>query len=724
MTLRAKILILSTLPLLLLALIGINRGSAQNAKQTKRVPLSVLQSSDPVIRSDYGKKTLLAPSKDGESLYSLDAVTGDLIVYEKNGKPAKKVAAAFLNVDAFAVSPKHELYLGQRDSTVRIVSSDGRRLNSFHTVYPKSIAVLGNGNVVVASPFNGKNVHLYNREGLLLASFGDIRPFDASQTENEFLNEGRVVVGPNDQIYYVSTYAPEPYVLRFSSEGQLLGEFPIEGEAIDLQTGFTREFLNRRQFCNGGVTIITSATVNSETGHLWLGMNSLSTQGTVYEYDQTGTKIREFAFLLNSNNKIQNVTHVKDVVVSGDSLSIQTTGGTYAFKLSDVLIADAWKVPMKTSDKKPTWANSLARIAAFWEPAPVNRPGIPQPVQSPCGAAQDVSCQANCPQNTVPNPADCGAQIGALFPTNQTRRVTEVTNCAKKPIDSTPGSATPGGCTEGVTWCDTASSNVTGSTSVTVNCTAVPTPTPTPTPTPQPTPTPGYCLGVQDFVHFPSSGCITGLFFQGPCTRSSAFRSRCADPTGYEDWSCSCPDGTTMSPIVIDVDHSGFSMSDAAGGVVFNMLNDGVPLGISWIARGSTNALLVLDRNGNGTIDNGTELFGDLTPQPASSEANGFLALAEYDKSSNGGNGNGRIDSGDAIFSQLRLWQDANHNGISEPNELQPLGAFGITGIDLNYKASKRTDAFGNKFRYRAKIYDAGGVDSGRWAWDVFVMVQ
>jgi hypothetical protein len=179
-----------------------------------------------------------------------------------------------------------------------------------------------------------------------------------------------------------------------------------------------------------------------------------------------------------------------------------------------------------------------------------------------------------------------------------------------------------------------------------------------------------------------------------------------------------------MSPIVIDVDHSGFSMSDTNGGVVFNMLNDGVPLAISWTAAGSTNALLVLDRNGNGTIDNGTELFGDLTPQPVSSEANGFLALAEYDKSSNGGNGNGRIDSGDAIFSQLRLWQDANHNGVSEANELRTLGAFGITGIDLNYKASKRTDAFGNKFRYRAKIYDAGGVDSGRWAWDVFVMVQ
>jgi hypothetical protein len=290
-----------------------------------------------VIRNDYGRKTLLAPSKDGQRVYSLDAVIGDLIVYEKDGKPAKKFTDSFLNVEAFAVGPKDELYLAQKDSTVRIVSSDRHRLNSFHTVHPKSIAVLGNGNVVVASPFNGKNLHLYNAQGLLLASFGDIRLFDPSQPENEFLNGGQVVAGRGDEIYYVSTYAPEPYVLRFSSEGQLLSEFPIEGEAVDLQTGFTKKFLNQKGLRNGGFTIITSASVDPETGHLWLGMNGLSTQGTVYEYDQTGTKIREFAFLLNSNNKQHNITEVRDIVVSGDSLSILTTGGTYAFKLPKLL---------------------------------------------------------------------------------------------------------------------------------------------------------------------------------------------------------------------------------------------------------------------------------------------------------------------------------------------------------------------------------------------------
>jgi hypothetical protein len=135
-------------------------------------------------------------------------------------------------------------------------------------------------------------------------------------------------------------------------------------------------------------------------------------------------------------------------------------------------------------------------------------------------------------------------------------------------------------------------------------------------------------------------------------------------------------------PLALDLDGDGKVSTLAESnwsGALFDNDGDGIRTASGWI--GGNDGLLVRDMNGNGTIDNGSELFGDQTVlRNGQRAANGFAALADLDS-----NGDGVIDASDEAFGSLRIWRDLNGDGISQANELFTLDELGIVSFSLVY---------------------------------------
>jgi len=227
----------------------------------------------------------------------------------------------------------------------------------------------------------------------------------------------------------------------------------------------------------------------------------------------------------------------------------------------------------------------------------------------------------------------------------------------------------------------------------------------------------------------------------------------CGEKYTWDYQTCQCKyEGG--SPILIDTTRTGFKLSppfksqrqlqaehqgvawkgddrdvpsNEQGCVDFDLKGDGNKACWSWPIAGSGNGWLV--RINNGTIDNGTKLFGDHTPvgcvettndgkplprgywncaadQPKNERIrSGYFALTEFDMVQNGGNGDFVLNSDDEVWKYLRICiDDSPRDGVCTFNELHTLGEFGIHSISLVAVVSRRQDQWGNSFKYAAEL--------------------
>lgn len=177
----------------------------------------------------------------------------------------------------------------------------------------------------------------------------------------------------------------------------------------------------------------------------------------------------------------------------------------------------------------------------------------------------------------------------------------------------------------------------------------------------------------------------------------------CTDGCVFSQYTCDCDD---CCPLVFDTSGKGYKLTSADRGVYFDINADGLQDAISWTDPTRDVAFLAFDRNGNGAIDHGEELFGNMTPLPLGSSQqraeNGFDALASLEHESYGPSlRDGIIDARDAAYHKLLFWHDSSHDGISQPNEIRPAAAAGLIAVETRFRESMRRDEYGNEYRLR-----------------------
>lgn len=170
-------------------------------------------------------------------------------------------------------------------------------------------------------------------------------------------------------------------------------------------------------------------------------------------------------------------------------------------------------------------------------------------------------------------------------------------------------------------------------------------------------------------------------------------------------WTC-----MTGCPLMLDLDSNGFRFGGPESAIRFDLYGDGDPDHLQWVVPGEDDAFLFMDLNGNGIVDDGTELFGNgtrLILENRSASPNGFVALAQFDDPGLGGNDDGEISPSDEIWETLALWLDGNANSQCEPNEVIRIDSVGLESIAFVPRESDLVDIHGNALRFFSSAYGA-----------------
>ncbi|MFM6829070.1 MAG: cadherin domain-containing protein [Novosphingobium sp.] len=159
------------------------------------------------------------------------------------------------------------------------------------------------------------------------------------------------------------------------------------------------------------------------------------------------------------------------------------------------------------------------------------------------------------------------------------------------------------------------------------------------------------------------------------------------------------------APVVFDLDHDGAPLVALAESATrFDMNGDGIADETGWIEQGD--ALLALDRNDNGTIDNIGEISFVGDKAGAKTDLEG---LAAFDT-----NGDGVLDGEDDRFVEFRLWVDSNADGKTDAGELLSLAEAGVTAISLVGEATGQTQVAGQNIVYNTATYTLANGEAGR----------